>query len=134
MKLMVCVYKQYHSGKSSIIQETTFTRTTFVLARTYNRNEEARQTREVAAATPDRCALEHLCLAIMITYIIRTVILAILIAISLVAMTIVTIQITTPNTIKLTQCLLAAQGPCVLVGHALVVLLDSSQAIVYSLV
>ena len=33
MRLMVCVYRQYNSGKYSIIQETTFTRTTFVLAR-----------------------------------------------------------------------------------------------------
>ena len=32
----MCIYIIHYSGKSNIFQETTFTRTTFVLARIWN--------------------------------------------------------------------------------------------------
>ena len=44
MKLVVCIYTIYNSGKQQTIKETTFTRTTFVLARHANQS--------LAPATP----------------------------------------------------------------------------------
>ena len=67
---MVCVYNQsvYYSGQSSIIQETTFTRTTFGLARILDvfADGASRQTANFSTARADMITIISIIIIIII--------------------------------------------------------------------